>query len=142
MSRWWTWSTVAKSRSLNASSPFFMSASRCVVRLSVSVVVAIMTPLECTIILVSTLTIYARVYSAPAAGTSGLWSRERIDARPQGRLKLLSVLRAEPGEHPLFNRVGRLVAGQERFAAVRGQAGLQDAIVAGVRGPGHPALVL
>src|SRR5271166_3295506 len=37
MSGWWTVSTAAKSRSLNASSPFFMSASRCAVRL-VSVV--------------------------------------------------------------------------------------------------------
>src|SRR6185312_9199544 len=42
MSGWWTVSTVAKSRALNASSPFFMSASRRAVRL-VSVVVGMMT---------------------------------------------------------------------------------------------------
>src|ERR1700726_1059171 len=80
MSRWWTWSTVAKSRSLNASSPFFMSASRRVVRLWVSVVVAIVTPFR--------VHYYFSVYSnnlgsglfRPAAGTSGLWSRERLDA--------------------------------------------------------------
>src|ERR1700722_12858288 len=105
MSGWWTVSTVGKSRALNASSPFFISASRRAVRL-VSVVVGMMTPfsdrglvevtkclrvvggelfegargqpahlaggsdedhcdtlLEFTIILVSTPTILARVYS-------------------------------------------------------------------------------
>src|SRR5580704_8967352 len=80
MSGWWTVSTVAKSRALNASSPFFMTASRRAVRL-VSVEVDIMTPfpelfevargpaeeggdenhsaclLECTLILVHTPTI-------------------------------------------------------------------------------------
>src|SRR5215472_2171697 len=44
MPGWWTWSTAAKSRALNASSPFFMSASRCVVRL-VSRAVVVMTAL-------------------------------------------------------------------------------------------------
>src|SRR6266566_9828236 len=41
---WWTASTAAKSRALNASSPFFMSASRCAVRLVVSVVGGMMAP--------------------------------------------------------------------------------------------------
>src|ERR1700730_2173990 len=43
MSGWWTVSTAAKSRALNASSPFFINASRRAVRL-VSVVVGIMAP--------------------------------------------------------------------------------------------------
>src|SRR6476646_8727750 len=42
MSGWWTWSTAAKSRALKASSPLFISASKCAVRL-VSVVVGMMT---------------------------------------------------------------------------------------------------
>src|SRR4029077_19899253 len=42
MSGWWTSSTAAKSRALNASSPLFISASRRAVRL-VSVVMGMMT---------------------------------------------------------------------------------------------------
>src|SRR2546428_9921539 len=41
---WWTVSTAAKSRALNASSPFFMSASRCAVRVALSVMVAMRSP--------------------------------------------------------------------------------------------------
>src|SRR5712675_273258 len=44
MSGWWTSSTAAKSRALNASSPFFISARRRAVRLVVSVVAGIVTP--------------------------------------------------------------------------------------------------
>src|SRR6185436_11065900 len=44
MSGWWTVSTAAKSRALNASSPFFMSASRCSVRVEVLVLVAMRSP--------------------------------------------------------------------------------------------------
>src|SRR6185312_12535558 len=43
MSGWWTSSTAAKSRALNASSPLFISASRRAVRL-VSVVAVMMAP--------------------------------------------------------------------------------------------------
>src|ERR1700692_3762078 len=44
MSGWWTVSTVAKSRALNASSPFFISVRRCAVRLVPSVGVVMMAP--------------------------------------------------------------------------------------------------
>jgi len=45
MAGWWTSSTTAKSRALNASSPFFMSASRRAVRLVSWVGMVMMTPL-------------------------------------------------------------------------------------------------
>src|SRR5882762_1338857 len=44
MSGWWTVSTAAKSRALNASSPLFISASRCAVRAALSVMVAMRPP--------------------------------------------------------------------------------------------------
>src|SRR6266567_3038842 len=70
MSGWWTSSTAAKSRALNASSPFFISASRCAVRL-VSVVADMMTPL-----LVGDTSIHGRDAGAADAGQRRAQSRQ------------------------------------------------------------------